>query len=87
MSFFISIIWIIPINQYGHHSTYTVLLDWNQELKVNSKNAVIVPPQDRNAPNAPISQMFDQSVSDFTTNQGGGQYVPQTLTAPEFSRL
>ena len=54
---------------------------------MNSKNAVIVPPQDRNAPNAPISQMFDQSVSDFTTNQGGGQYVPQTLTAPEFSRL
>ena len=60
--------------------------DWNTELNMNAPNAIIVPPSDINAPPKPISSMIGGGVmpSDFTTNQGGGQYVPQTLTAPDF---
>ena len=60
--------------------------DWNTELNMNAPNAIIVPPSDTNAPPKPISSMIGGGVmpSDFTTNQGSGHYVPQTLTAPEF---
>jgi hypothetical protein len=43
-------------------------------------------PADTSAPNSPIQSMLGGgvAVSDYTTNQGSGQYVPQTLTAPSF---
>lgn len=49
--------------------------DWNTELNINSKNAIIGPPTDSNAPSAPIASRFGGGVqmSDFTTNMGSGQ--------------